>query len=156
MKTRTLAFLTMLAFCTPLKAEDTIADKVRRALDKTADKVTEIADKVKIESRQWYGAAKENLRLTRSDYTERATKTLTRFNAEITVLKEQSSGPSQRDYFKTRVQALDQHATYAATELERLRASESEEVFRARQASFDRTLWTLEAALGQAQEEAGL
>ncbi|MDB6139119.1 MAG: hypothetical protein JWO94_2191, partial [Verrucomicrobiaceae bacterium] len=83
-------------------------------------------------------------------------RTLARYTAEIAVLKEQSTGPGQRDYFKLRVQALEQHAAFATAELDRLRLSESEEVFRARQTSFDRTLWTLEAALGQAQEEAGM
>ena len=37
-----------------------------------------------------------------------------------------------------------------------LTAITDEAQFRARQKSFDRTLWTLEAAVEQAQEEAGL
>jgi len=156
MKTRTLAFLALLALSSFATAEDTIAEKVRRAVDKTKDKVVEISGKVKAESRGWFHAAKENLRLSRSEYTDSASTTLARYTAEIAVLKDLSGGPGQRDYFKTRVQALEQHAAFASAEFEKLRISESEEVFRARQTSFDRTLWTLEAALGQAQEEAGL
>ena len=156
MKTIARTLIIALALGTAIHAEDSIGDKVRRALDKTKDKVVEIAGTVQSKSRSWFNEAKENLRLTRSEYTERAAKTLTHFDAEIGVLKELSGGPMQRDYIRTRVLALEQHATFAKNEFESLRASESEDVFRARQRSFDRTLWTLEAAIGTAQEEAGL
>ena len=156
MKTSAYTLLIALSLGAASYAEDSIGDKVRRAFDKTKDKVVEIAGTVQSKSRHWYNEAKENLRLTRTEYTESAARTLTQFNAEIGVLKDLSGGPMQRDYVKTRVIALEQHATFAKNEFESLRASESEEVFRARQKSFDRTLWTLEAAIGTAQEEAGL
>ncbi len=155
MKTSIIACLALLSVNSLIRADD-ITDQIRRAVNKTRDKVEEITEKVKEDSRSWYRQTKENLRLSRSEYTERADRTLARFRAEVGVLKDLSGGPGQRDYFKTRVQALEQHATFATAELETMRLSESDEVFRARQKSFDRTLWTLEAALGQAQEEAGL
>ena len=156
MKTIAFTLLATLVLSAPLYAEDSVADHVRRAIDKTKEKVEEIAGSVQNHSRAWFNEARENLRLTRPEYTERAERALARFDADITVLKELSGGPGQRDYFKTRVFALQQHATFARTELDTLRASESEEVFRARQKSFDRTLWTLESAVGEAQEEAGI
>ena len=61
-----------------------------------------------------------------------------------------------RDYFKTRVSALEQHYAFAVKEQETLTAITDDAQFRARQKSFDKTLWTLEAAVAQAQEEAGL
>jgi hypothetical protein len=156
MKTSMLAFLAVLASSPVIHAEDTIGDHIRRAVDKTRDKVQEITRDVRAETRDWRDATKENLQLDRPEYTERADKALSRYIAEIGVLKDLSGGPGQRDYFKTRVLALDQQAAFATAELNTLRLSESEDVFRARQRSFDRTLSTLEAALGQAQEEAGL
>lgn len=148
----TLALLTLSVTFT--QAEPTIADRVRRALDKTKDKVGEIANKVESKSRSWYAETKENLRLSRSEYSERADRALDRFAAEINVLQELSV--NQPPYFKTRVLALQQHAAFANAEFETLRLSESEDVFRARQKSFEHTLWTLEAAVGGAQEEVGL
>lgn len=157
MKTFTLTLVALaLAGTCALHSEDTVGDRVRRILDKTKDKAVEIAGKVENKGRSWFNAAKENLRLSRPEYTDRAASTLARFSAQIQVLKELSGGPGQRDYFRTRVQALEQHAEFARTEFETLKTSESEEVFRARQKSFDRTLWTLEAAVETAQEEAGL
>ena len=71
---------------------------------------------------------------------------------DIDVLKDQGG----RDYFKTRVSALEQHHAFAVKEQETLAAIADDAQFRARQKSFDKTLWTLEAAVEQAQEEAGL
>ena len=101
-------------------------------------------------------AAKENLRLTRPEYIKRADKKLGQLDADVQVLHEMLNAPGQRDYFKTRVTALDQHVAYAKTEYKTLVESDSEAMFRARQAGFNKTLWTLEAAVEQAQEEAGL
>ncbi len=154
MKTVVLTTLAVLTLSASLHAEPTIGDRVRRALDKAADKVGEVADKVESKSRTWYAETKENLRLSRSEYTPRADRALMRFDAEIAVLQELAI--NQPPYFKTRVLALQQHATFARAEFETLRISESEDVFRARQKSFEHTLWTLEAAIGGAQEELGL
>lgn len=156
MKTPATLLFAALIVTLPSLAEDSLGDKMRRAFEKTKQKMSQIADTVETKSRSWYKQAKENLRLSRPDYLARADRTLNRYTAEIGALKEFSAGPGQRDYFRTRVAALEQHAAFARQELETLRASESDEVFHARQSPFDRTLWTLEAALAQAQEEAGL
>ena len=87
---------------------------------------------------------------------KRAEKELAESEAQIAVLKEMSNAPGQRDYFKTRVTALEQHAAFAKTEYASLQGADSEPVFRARQSIFNKTVWTLEAAIEQAQEEAGL
>jgi hypothetical protein len=156
MKTPALFLLAVLSLSVFSQAEDSIGDRLRHALDKTKEKVAQIGDAVQSKSRTWYKQAAENLHLTSADYVARADKTLARFNAEIAALQEIAAGPGQRDYFKTRVLSLQQHATFAKGELETLRGSETEELFRARQKSFDRTMWTLENAVGDAQEEAGL
>lgn len=155
MKTRLLPLLAVLAVSSVLHADD-LGDQLKRALEKAKVKVGDMAVKAEQKGREWYYAAKENLRLTRPEYTKRADKKLGQLDADVQVLHEMLNAPGQRDYFKTRVTALDQHVAYAKTEYKTLVDSDSEAMFRARQAGFNKTLWTLEAAVEQAQEEAGL
>ncbi len=156
MKTSLLILLAALLAGSFVQAEETLADQLRRALDKAKVDVKDFAEKANQKGREWYRQAKENLRLSRGEYTKRAEKKLAQLEADTLVLHEMANAPGQRDYFKTRIAALDQHVAYAKTELKSLQESDSEPVFRARQSTFNKTLWTLEAAVEQAQEEAGL
>ena len=155
MKTPLLTLLAVLLVGSFVQAED-LGDQLKRALEKAKVKVGDMAVKAEQKGREWYYAAKENLRLTRPEYTKRASKKLEQLDADVQVLHEMLNAPGQRDYFKTRVAALDQHVEYAKAEFKNLDASDSEAIFRARQSGFNKTLWTLEAAVEQAQEEAGL
>lgn len=155
MKTRLLTLLAVLAVGSVVQADD-LSDQLKRALEKAKVKVGDLAVKAEQKGREWYYQAKENLRLSRPEYTKRAQKKLEQLDANVLVLHEMLNSPGQRDYFKTRVTALDQHVAYAKTEYLNLEAAETEAVFRARQSGFNKTLWTLEAAVEQAQEEAGL
>ncbi len=156
MKTWALSLIAVLVAGTYAHAEDNLADQLKRALDKAKVKLNEAADKAGEKGREWYRQAKDNLKLSRPEYLKRAEKELAESEAQIAVLKEMSNAPGQREYFKTRVTALEQHAAFAKTEYASLQGAESEPVFRARQSIFNKTVWTLEAAIEQAQEEAGL
>lgn len=134
-----------------LQADD-LNEQLRRAAEKLKNEIAKVKDQAEVKGREWYKQAKEHLTTSREEYLKKAGDALTRWKADIDVLKEQGG----RDYFKTRVLALEQHHAYAAKEMETLNAITDEAQFRARQKSFDKTLWTLEAAVEQAQEEAGL
>jgi vacuolar-type H+-ATPase subunit H len=146
----------VLALGSILHAEDNLADQLKRALDKAKVKIGEAAEKAGDKGREWYRKAKENLKLSRPEYLKRADQKLKDSEAQIAVLREMSNAPGQRDYFKTRVVALEQHLVFAKTEFLNLESAEGEAMFRARQSIFNKTVWTLEAAIEQAQEEAGL
>lgn len=156
MKTWALSLIAVLVAGTCAHAEDNLADQLKRALDKAKVKLNEAADKAGEKGREWYRQAKDNLKLSRPEYLKRAEKKLSESEAQVAVLKEMSNSPGQRDYFKTRVSALEQHAAFAKSEYASLAAADSEAMFRARQSIFNKTVWTLEAAIEQAQEEAGL
>jgi hypothetical protein len=110
-----------------------------------------VKEQTEVKGREWYKKAKERLATSREEYVKNASEALNRWKADIDVLKEQTG----RDYFKTRIQALVEHHTFAMQELAVLNSLADEASFRARQKTFDKTLWTLEAAVEQAQEEAG-
>ncbi len=135
-----------------LRAEDSLNDQLRRAAEKLKNEFSKVKEQGEVKGREWYKKAKEHLTTSREEYLKQAGVALTRWKADIDVLKDQGG----RDYFKTRVTALDQHHAFAVKELETLTAITDDAQFRARQKSFDKTLWTLEAAVEQAQDEAGL
>jgi hypothetical protein len=157
MKTTAITLITALLMSCLVQAEDNnLADQLRKALEKAKDKLGEAAEKAGQKGREWYHQAKDILRLSRPEYTKRAEKKIEEFDAQVAVLKELSSAPGQREYFKTRVVSLQQHLAFAKSEFQTLTLSDTEAMFRARQSTFNKTLWTLEAAIEQAQEEAGL
>lgn len=133
---------------------DDLADKLKRALDKATTKVGDLAQSAGRKGREWYGSARENLRLSRPEYTTRAEKKLGQLASDVDALKELAT--TMPDYFKTRVLSLQQHTAFATAELQTLKASETDAAFRSRRTVFNKTLWTLESAVEQAQEEAGL
>jgi len=151
MKKHALLCLALSLCLVPLHAED-LGEQLRRAAEKFKQELTKVKDQAGVKGRAWYQQAKDHLSTSREEYLKKAGDALTRWKADIDVLKEQGG----RDYFKTRVLALEQHHAYAMKEMETLTALTEDAPFRARQKSFDRTLWTLEAAVEQAQEEAGL
>jgi hypothetical protein len=134
-----------------LRADDSL-EQLRRAAEKLKNEFSKVKEQSEVKGREWYKKAKDHLTTSREEYLKQSSAALTRWKADIDVLKEQMG----REYFKTRVTALEQHYTFAVKELETLSAITDEAQFRARQKSFDKTLWTLEAAIEQAQEEAGL
>ncbi|MEZ5386028.1 MAG: hypothetical protein R3F13_10990 [Prosthecobacter sp.] len=136
----------------PAPAEDSLAEQLRKAAEKLKGEVAKVTEKTEIKGREWYKAARERLTTSREEYLQQAGAALAGWKADIDVLKEQGG----RDYFKTRVKALEEHHAYAVKELETLSSVTDEAAFRARQKSTDKTMWTLEAAVEQAQEEAGL
>lgn len=135
-----------------LHAEDSLNEQLRRAAEKLKNEFAKVKEQSEVKGREWYKKAKEHLTTSREEYLRQSAAALTRWKADIDVLKEQVG----REYFKTRVLALEQHHAFAVKELEILSVITDEAQFRARQKSFDKTLWTLEAAVEQAQEEAGL
>jgi hypothetical protein len=135
-----------------LRAEDSLNDQLRRAAEKLQREFSKVKEQGEVKGREWYKKAKEHVTTSREDYLKQSGVALTRWKADIDVLRKQVG----REYFKTRVLALEQHHAFAVKELETLTAVTDEAQFRARQKSFDKTLWTLEAAVEQAQEEAGL
>lgn len=137
-----------------LHAND-FTDRLKRAVGKAADKVGDAAHKVGDKSRTWVAQAKENLGLTPEDYIRRADVQLAKMDAQIRALKD-VTGATAREYFKTRVLALEQHFAFTVDEFTSLQLSTTEEQFRARQKGFDYTVRTLEDALFQARDEAGL
>lgn len=152
MKKNLLAFF-VFSFCVlPLRSEDSLNDQLRRAAEKLRNEISKVKEQGEVKGREWFKKAKDHLSTSREEYLKNAGDALARWKADIDVLKDQGG----RDYFKTRVSALEQHHAFATKELETLTGITEEAQFRARQKSFDKTLWTLEAAVEQAQEEAGL
>lgn len=149
------AILTCLALSLSLhalQAEDSLNDQLRRAAEKLKNEFSKVKEQSEVKGREWYKKAKDHLTTSREEYLTQASGALTRWRADIDVLKDQGG----REYFKTRITALEQHHAFAVKELATLSSINDEAQFRARQKSFDKTLWTLEAAVEQAQEEAGL
>ncbi len=152
MKKPLLALL-CLSFClASVQADDGLNEQLRRAAEKLKNEFSKMKGPTSAQGREWHQKAQENLALSREEYLKKAGEALTRWKADIDVLKEQGG----RDYFKTRMQALTEHHTFAIKEMAALNELIEEAPFRARQKPFDKTLWTLEAAIEQAQEEAGL
>jgi hypothetical protein len=152
MKKTLLACLALSLCLHSLQAEDSLNDQLRRAADRLKNEFSKVKDQSEVKGREWYKKSKEHLTTSREEYLKQSNAALNRWKANIDVLKEQIG----REYFKTRVTALEQHYEFAVKELTTLTAITDEDQFRARQKSFDKTLWTLEAAVEQAQEEAGL
>jgi hypothetical protein len=146
--------LTLLAatLCVSGLQADDLNDQLRRAAERLKNEFSKVKDQAEVKGREWYKKAKEHLTTSRDEYLKKAADALSRWKADIDVLKEQGG----RDYFKTRVKALEEHHAFALKEMETLGGITEEAPFRARQKSFDKTLWTLEAAVEQAQEESGL
>lgn len=151
MKKTFLACLAAFICLSPSYAQD-LNEQLRRAAEKLKNEFSKVKEQTEVKGREWFKKAKEHLTTSRDEYLKKADDALTRWQADIEVLKEQGG----RDYFKTRVKALEEHHAYALKERETLGGITEEAQFRARQKSFDKTLWTLEAAVEQAQEEAGL
>lgn len=152
MKKTLLACLFVSLCLASVQAEDSLNEQLRRAAEKLKNEFSKVKEQSEVKGREWYKKAKEHLTTSREEYLKKAGDALTRWKADIDVLKDQVG----REYFKTRVKALEEHHAFAMKELETLNAIAEEAQFRARQKSFDKTLWTLEAAIEQAQEEAGL
>lgn len=143
----------LLSFClSSVQSEDNLSEQLRRAAEKLKNEFAKVKDQAEVKGHEWYKKAKEHLTTSREEYLKKAGDALTRWKADIDVLKDQVG----REYFKTRVKALEEHHAFAMKEMETLNGVTEESQFRARQKSFDKTLWTLEAAIEQAQEEAGL
>lgn len=154
MRTLHLILAAALLAGSTIHGADDLADKLKRALEKAKDKVGDIAQSAGRKGREWYNSARDNLRLSRTEYTTRAEKKLAELTSDVDTLKELAT--TMPEYFKTRVQSLQQHVAYTANEMQTLKSSESDATFRSRRTVFNKTLWTLEAAVEQAQEEAGL
>ncbi len=136
------------------RAED--SSKARDLLDKLVDKASQAASKVETKSKGLWQRTKENFKTSREDYTKRASSALITMDAEIQALLESGASVTSRDYFKTRIESLKQHLDYTKREMDRLKEQPSEEAFRVKQKSFDRTLGALGDAIDLAKEEAGL
>ena len=150
---KTLLTCLVISLClAPSQAEDSLNEQLRRAAEKLKNEFSKVKEQTEVTGREWYKKAKEHLTTSREEYLKKAGDALTRWKADIDVLKDQVG----REYFKTRVEALEEHHAFAVKEIGTLTAITEEAQFRARQKSFDKTLWTLEAAIEQAQEEAGL
>ncbi len=146
---------TALAASLPVRAEGTFMDKVRRVFDSTKETVGSAAQGAGRVSRVWLAKAKENLRLSRPEYTQRADKRIAEAALAIQRVKDGKSGVMDRRYFKTRLEALEGHLAYARLEFSYLQASPVEQTFRERQRGFDFTLWSLEEAISLSESEAG-
>ncbi len=151
MKTALLSTLALCLCLASTQAEDSFTEQLRRAAEKLKNEVSKVKEQTEVKGREWYKKAKERLATSHEEYVKNASEALNRWKADIDVLKEQTG----RDYFKTRIQALVEHHTFAMQELAVLNSLADEASFRARQKTFDKTLWTLESAVEQAQEEAG-
>ena len=152
MKKAILACLALSLCLHTLRAGDSLDEQLRRAAERLKNEFSKVKEQNTGKGREWYKKSQEHLTAGREDYLKQAGIALNRWKADIDVLKDEIG----REYFKTRVTALEQHQAFAVKELETLAAITDEAQFRARQKSFDKTLWTLEAAVEQAQEEAGL
>jgi hypothetical protein len=157
-----LAILASLTFATahaedkPLKLDKNTVDKAKDLLDKVVNEAKDAAVKTKESGKELWARTKETLSLSREEYLKKASSGLKSMDAEIQVLAESGSALNSRDYFKTRIQSLQQHLDYCRRDFDRLQASESEEAFRVKQKGFDRGLGFLGDHIELAQEEAGL
>lgn len=137
------------------QAQTSFFGRIRSAFDSTKETVGTAAQSAGRVSRAWVTKAKENFRLTRPEYTQRADKRITAAATALEAIKQGKSGVMNRRYFKTRIAALEEHLGYARLEYSYLQASPTEEVFRERQKSFDFTVWSLEEAISLSESEAG-
>ena len=140
----------------PIKIDKSTTDKAKDMLDKLVGEVKNAADKGDSKGHDLWPRSKENLKLSREDYVKKVNSALKAMDAEIASITESGAALVSRDYYKTRLESLKQHLDYCKRDLERLQASETEEVFRAKQKGFDRGLGYLGDHIELAQEEAGL
>ncbi len=156
MKTTSLLLAAVLLVGLVAPAQTTFMDRVRRAFDSTKEGLGDAASNVGKASRKWVAAARENLRLSRPEYTRRAEQRVINAAAAAQRVRLGKSGVMQRKYFQARLSALDQHVAYARLELDYVKQSPTEEIFRERQRGFDFTLWSLEEAVALSEAEADL
>jgi len=141
-------------------AESIDADKAKDALKKLLGDVSEAAEKATKKSDEdddvHWKRSKENLTMEREEYTKKVTKALAFINVEIQAAADTDSSVGGKDYYKTRIKSLQEHAKFCAEDLERLNASASEEEFRSKQRFFDRSVAYLAEYVAITVKEAGL
>lgn len=156
MKSTALLLSVVLLIGVAAPAQTTFMDKVRRAFDSTKDKLGDAATNAGKASKEWLVKAKENLRLSRPEYTRRAEQRVIDASVATQKIKTGNSGVVKRKYYVARLDALEQHVAYARLELDFIKAALTEEEFRERQRGFDFTLWSLEEAVALSEAEADL
>lgn len=131
-------------------------DKAKEALERLAGEARKALGRTEEKTPGVWPRSKETLALPKDDYLKRAEGALKTFDAEITSLAEGDSPLNNRDYFKTRLEALRQQLAYCQSELEALKTAAPLETFRVKQKKLDRVLVFLSDHTQAAKEEAGL
>ena len=127
----------------------------RDMVDRLLGEVQKATSKVEGKTKELWTHGKDMLTMKKEDYLKRATSGLATMDAEVQALAESDSGVVTREYFKMRIESLKKHIDYCKRDLERLKATDSEEAFRVKQKGFDRALGFLGDSISLAKDEAG-
>ncbi len=131
-------------------------DKAKDLLGKVLSEVSKNASKIEEKSKGLWDKNKEIFKMSREDYLKKVESILITMDAEIQNIQESESTLLARDYFKMRLDAIKLQIEYCKRNLDRLKESPSEEVFRVKQKGYDRTLNGLSDIIELSKEEAGL
>lgn len=136
--------------------EKATEDKAKDLLNKVIGEVSKNASKIEEKGKQLWEKGKETLKLSREDYLKKVESALVTMDAEVQVIQESESTVLSRDYYKMRLDAIKLQIDYCKRNLERLKETPTEEVFRVKQKGYDRTLSSLSDLIELSKEEAGL
>lgn len=138
------------------RAKDTtnsVIDKTKEVASDTKDAVVDAARNVGEATRTTWIKTKGYLSEDAVTYREGATQTLNELSGEITQLKAMVPAPHP-EYFKTRIQALEQHHQQLSMDLAKLTPDDIKTRMSGMRHAFDQSLESLEEAINQAHKEA--
>jgi len=140
--------------------EKLTSEKAQELLQKGLSELTKVAnkseDKDKDKDKEYWKRSKDHLKLDQADYLKKVQSAFTTMDLVIQSLAESGASVTTRQYYMIRLEALKQNLEYCRQEYTKLKESPSEEAFRVKQKTFDRTLGYLSDNIEVAQEEAGL
>lgn len=131
-------------------------DALKKLLGEVSDAAEKATKKSEAKGNEFWERSKDNLVMEREAYSKKVGVAMARMDAELKGLEVSDASISARVYFKVRVESLKQHLQFCREDFERLKATATEEEFRARQRNFDRTVAFLGDQLSLTLKEAGL
>lgn len=133
---------------------ETVKEKAAEAVEATKAGTKKAAHTVAQTTRRAWKKTKAYFSEEPTTYREGATSSLKDLGSEIAQLKEQSANASDRGYFATRVQSLEQQNKYVEDQLAALNAEDLKSVKESKRRQFNQTMERLEANIDLAEKEA--
>ncbi len=133
---------------------ETVKDKTSDAVEATKEGTERAAHAVAETTRQAWKKTKAYFSEDATTHREGATKQLSELSAEISRLKTKSASAGDRDYFTTRIRALEQQHKYAADRLAGLAAEDLKRGKESKRNRLDQVIERLEEHVDLTQKEA--